>query len=166
MAGMNKSRPFTGKHMLLAMVAFFGVIITVNLVMATFASKSWTGLVVKNSYVASQEFNEIAAAAREQDRLGWQGQFAAKDGRVTYQLTDRNGGRIRASDITLAFKRPAFEADDHEVKLAVDADGTYQADHRLGDGIWVVQVAALADQFNALWKDSFRIEIEDGQVIP
>lgn len=166
MAGMSDSKPFTGKHMLIVMVAFFGVIITVNLVMATFATKSWTGLVVKNSYVASQEFNEIAAAAREQDRLGWQGQFVAKDGRVTYLLTDQNDGRIEATEITLAFKRPAFEADDHEVKLAVNADGLFQADHALGDGIWVVQVSALADQFDGLWKESFRIEIEDGLVIP
>ena len=51
-------KEFTGRHMLAIMLAFFGTIIAVNLVMAIFASRSWTGLVVKNSYVASQEFNE------------------------------------------------------------------------------------------------------------
>ena len=44
------------------MLAFFGVIIAVNVVMATLASTSWTGLVVENSYVASQEFNRKADA--------------------------------------------------------------------------------------------------------
>ena len=45
---------FTGFHMLACMIVFFGVIVAVNLTMATLASQSWTGLVVKNSYVASQ----------------------------------------------------------------------------------------------------------------
>ena len=57
---MNHHQPgavFSGRHMLLTMLAFFGVIIGVNLTMAWFARSSWTGLVVENSYVASQEFN-------------------------------------------------------------------------------------------------------------
>ena len=31
------NREFTGRHMLMVMIAFFGVIISVNMVMATFA---------------------------------------------------------------------------------------------------------------------------------
>ena len=45
----EKQFRFTGYHMLAIMVAFFGVVIAVNLTMATFASRSWTGLVVENS---------------------------------------------------------------------------------------------------------------------
>ena len=66
----NGEWTFTGRHMLLVMVAFFGVTITVNLVLAFFATSSWTGLIVKNSYVASQEYNEKLAEARAQDALG------------------------------------------------------------------------------------------------
>ena len=57
--------------MLSIMLAFFGVIIAVNVVMATLASTSWTGLVVENSYVASQEFNRKAEESRAQAALGW-----------------------------------------------------------------------------------------------
>ncbi len=60
-------KPFTGRHMLFAMLAFFGVIIAVNLTMAVFATKSWTGLVVKNSYVASQAFNRELEQAKVQE---------------------------------------------------------------------------------------------------
>ena len=45
---------FTGYHMLGVLVLYFGTIITVNLVMARFAITTWTGLVVENTYVASQ----------------------------------------------------------------------------------------------------------------
>jgi nitrogen fixation protein FixH len=55
---------FTGWHMLGIMVAFFGVIIAVNLTMAYNAIHSWSGLVVQNTYVASQEFNDKAETAK------------------------------------------------------------------------------------------------------
>ena len=51
-------RQFTGKNALAVFVVAFGVIITVNLVLAYSAVKTFPGLEVKNSYVASQEFNE------------------------------------------------------------------------------------------------------------
>lgn len=54
--GKGKWR-FTGYHMIACVVSFFAVIIFANVTMAWFASSSWTGLVVKNSYVASQQFN-------------------------------------------------------------------------------------------------------------
>ncbi|MGO4840209.1 FixH family protein, partial [Rhizobiaceae sp. 2RAB30] len=63
---------FTGRHMLAIMVAFFGTIIAVNVTMATLAGRSWTGFVVKNSYVASQEFNRKAEQGRAQAALGWE----------------------------------------------------------------------------------------------
>ncbi|TIS18850.1 MAG: cytochrome oxidase, partial [Mesorhizobium sp.] len=53
----QKPREFTGRHMLISILAFFAVVIGVNLTMATFAHRSWTGLVVENTYVASQQFN-------------------------------------------------------------------------------------------------------------
>ena len=66
------TRPFTGRHMAIIIISFFAVIIAVNLTMAYFARSSWTGLVVKNSYVASQSFNRDAEIARQQQALGWQ----------------------------------------------------------------------------------------------
>jgi len=50
--------PFTGKHFAVIIVAFFAVVIGVNLFMATQASATFGGVVVENSYVASQEFNK------------------------------------------------------------------------------------------------------------
>ncbi|MER8389332.1 FixH family protein [Mesorhizobium sp. M1380] len=49
-------------------LAFFATIIIVELTMAVLASRSWTGFVVKNSYVESQEFDR--KATRGQDTGG------------------------------------------------------------------------------------------------
>jgi nitrogen fixation protein FixH len=64
-------RGFTGRHMLVVMLAFFATIIAVNFTMAWFASSTFGGTVVDNSYVASQRFNGWLAAGRAQRALGW-----------------------------------------------------------------------------------------------
>ncbi|TIV56739.1 MAG: cytochrome oxidase, partial [Mesorhizobium sp.] len=83
-AEMPKPREFTGKHMLVSILAFFAVVIGVNVTMATLALKSWTGLVVENTYVASQQFNEEAKKGRAQAALGWTGTLTVASGEVRY----------------------------------------------------------------------------------
>ena len=63
---MSKARRFTGWHMTTILVAFFAVVITVNIVMARFALSTFGGTVVENSYVASQHYNEWLARAAAQ----------------------------------------------------------------------------------------------------
>ena len=65
------TRPFTGRHMAMIMIAFFGVVVGVNFTMARLAIGSFGGTVVDNSYVASQKYNDWLAKARQQAALGW-----------------------------------------------------------------------------------------------
>ena len=80
---------FTGKHMLIVMLCFFGVIITVNLTMATLATKSWTGLVVKNGYIASQYFNENKKAHEELVAAGWRSELEYNDGHLHFIIKEK-----------------------------------------------------------------------------
>jgi len=61
-------RQLTGRHVLMIFVGAFTVIIGVNIALAYNAVRTFPGLEVKNSYVASQEFNTRRAA---QVALGW-----------------------------------------------------------------------------------------------
>ena len=65
------TRRFTGRHMLVLMLAFFGTVVAVNLLMAMLATRTFGGTVVDNSYVASQSFNSWLEQGRAQRRLGW-----------------------------------------------------------------------------------------------
>ena len=65
------TRRFTGWHMAAILCGFFAVVIAVNLVMATSAVRTFGGVTVENSYVASQKYNGWLDAAHKQDRLGW-----------------------------------------------------------------------------------------------
>jgi nitrogen fixation protein FixH len=61
--------------MLAVVFVFFGVIIAVNIALAVAATGTFPGLVVENSYVSIQNYDEILARAREQDKAGWRDQL-------------------------------------------------------------------------------------------
>jgi nitrogen fixation protein FixH len=134
---------FTGRHMLIIMIAFFGVIIGVNVLMATVASRSWTGLVVKNSYVASQNFNAEMEAARKQARLGWSSQVQVDANAVSARISDRDGP-LAALTVELKLSRPTNEASDQSVMLAETAAGRYAAPVDLNPGVWNAELIALS----------------------
>jgi nitrogen fixation protein FixH len=137
----HASRPFTGRHMLMIMFAFFGVIILANITMVYFATYSWTGLVVKNSYVASQEF-DATTAKLEQAAANVHVKISYKDGKTAIALADNAGHLVNASNVTLKLGRPSHEGDDRVILLTKVGDGTYEADHILAKGQWSGEVTA------------------------
>ena len=91
-------RPFTGRHMAMIMIAFFGVVIAVNVLMARFAVSTFGGVVVENSYVASQHFNRWLDEARVEGALGWKAVLSrTADGRVIAELKARHAGTLDMS---------------------------------------------------------------------
>jgi nitrogen fixation protein FixH len=160
-AHSQKSREFTGRHMLFTILGFFGVVIGVNLTMATLASKSWTGLVVENTYVASQQFNRKAEEGRAQAALGWTDKLTIAWGEVRYGLTDAAGKPVLLHAVKVLFRHPAYEAEDRSVTLAAAAGQEFAAQHTPRDGVWIVEVdadAGLAEPY----RDVRRITISHG----
>ncbi|MBL8582281.1 MAG: FixH family protein [Rhizobiaceae bacterium] len=131
---------FTGWHMLGAMLAFFGVIIGVNVTLAVMAGRSWTGAVVENSYVASQHFNERLAESRAQEALGWRSTLDIRDGEIRYALVDAAGAPVRASTATVLLRRPAYEAEDERLELSPVGRGVLGVTHQVRDGLWIVEI--------------------------
>ena len=140
--GQRTTKPgeFTGWHMLAIMVAFFGVIVSVNVTMAVIAGRTWTGLVVKNSYVASQKFNDEIAAAKVQHARGWQSSLSYRDGAVVFTLVDRHQQPVIYDDLILHYGRPAFEQDDGTVALQHIGSGRYRANVKMAAGYWSLKV--------------------------
>lgn len=152
---------FTGWHMATIMIAFFGVIIAVNVTMATFARTSWTGLVVKNSYVASQQFNAKMAQTRAQAELGWESALAVRDDIVRYVLRDANGRAVPTESVKATFRRPVDDRQDHEVSLSRDASDGFSSAHHLADGTWLVEVEAEAG-LDFPYRETLRLQVRNG----
>lgn len=134
-------RPFTGRHMLAITVAFFTVVIGVNITMAVISGSSWTGLVVDNSYVASQEYQDKLDAHRVQVAAGWVSEFSYDGARVRLEVVS-NGAPVVLSGLRIRLNRPIGTRDDRLLDLALQPDGTYAADVVLGDGMWEALVGA------------------------
>ncbi|WP_136657462.1 FixH family protein [Nitratireductor sp. XY-223] len=134
--------PFTGWHMLAVMVLFFGTIIGVNATMAYLAGSSWSGLIVKNTYVASQQFDDDVARVEAMKARGWTSAIAVNGASVRYTLANALGTPIVADRVTMAFSRPAGEDQDRLIVLRAQEDGSYRAGHELGAGQWLVKATA------------------------
>lgn len=156
-----QAREFTGRHMLMIMLAFFGVIIAVNVVMARFAMTSWTGLVVENSYVASQQFNEKMVAVRTQNDLGWVPKLHIAAGKITFTLIDRIGNPVRMAGGKATFQHPAFEAADWSALLVPSGNGQLSASPVISPGVWVVNVE-IDCGLAVPYRHSERILVKDG----
>jgi len=161
MKTVQPTNGFTGRHMLLAMVAFFGVVITVNVTMAVFARTSWTGFVVANSYVASQEFNAKMADTRAQAALGWKGILAMRGQVVRYRLVDRHHVPVALNAVQISFKRPVDDREDHVITLAPDGDGGFTLPHAVDDGVWLIEVEADAGLAKP-YRETLRVHVIGG----
>ena len=138
----SPARQFTGRHMLAVVCSFFAVVIAANLTMAFFATGSWTGLVVKNSYVASQQFNEQLMDARAQDELGWKSKIAYATGQIRFTVHKKEGAGLSGAQVTAKLTRPVGIEQDHTVTLIETRPGVYQHDGVLAPGVWNVEVLA------------------------
>ena len=139
----NQSQPreFTGTHMFLIMLLFFGVIISVNFTMAYLAFGSWTGLVVKNSYVASQKFNKTLIEAKKQKDFGWTSSIKQKNGILIFTLSDKSGRPINDISVSAHIGRPTHEQEDKVVTLVNDG-ATFKGSSKLQAGYWRIKIIA------------------------
>lgn len=146
MTDMN-SKPagfvFTGRHMVLVMVAFFGVIITVNMIMAWQASRSWSGLVVPNTYVASQQLNAKVAAQRAILASGIDSKLSVEGGLVQFTITHPENGPVDVDTVSVNFLRPVGTEQDFTVELVRSGPGVYAARHEVRPGQWIAAVKAM-----------------------
>jgi nitrogen fixation protein FixH len=136
MATMKSNRTFTGWHMLALMIGFFGIVIGVNLFMAISATRTWTGLVVENSYVASQEFNSKLAIARQREAAGWQGGLAYESGILRFSLTGADAEPLPLEEVEVHISRPIGMTGDQRLELTRAADGSFVSEVELESGVW------------------------------
>lgn len=144
---------FTGWHMLAIMVAFFGVVIAVNVTMMQIARGSFGGIVVENSYVASQEFNGWLQAARAQERLGWQVETGlAADRTVAVAVS----GSPDPLAITATARHPLGRQPDQALTFHRTAAGQYVSTTALPAGRWTLRLQLASG--DAVWRQEVPVQ--------
>ncbi len=132
--------PFTGRHAAMVLGGGFAIVIAVNLTMATLATRSHPGLVVQNSYVASQKFNGWLEAGRAQKALGWAVAAKADGGRLRVDAANALGAPLEGLKAIATISHPLGRDAPLTVPLLEEAPGRYAAPHGLTPGQWLVEV--------------------------
>lgn len=133
--------PFTGRHMAAVMICGFGVVIAVNFVMASYAISTFGGVVVENSYVASQKFNgwlDEAARARE---LGWDVGVERGD---ADRLLVTTVNVPKGAQVSAVARHPLGVEDDRLLHFTGAGDGSFVSRENLPDGRWTVRLEVRA----------------------
>jgi nitrogen fixation protein FixH len=135
------SNAFTGKHMAAVFVGGFGVVIAVNLIMASFAVGSFHGTVVDNSYVASQKYNGWLKSAAASKALGWQAApHRRADGRVVIETLMVPAG----ATLTATAERPLGAREETALTFTTFGEGVWVSNHPLASGRWQLRMAIRA----------------------
>ncbi len=136
-----KDRKLTGWHVLAMFCTAFGIIITVNMILAFSAVRTFPGLEVKNSYVASQSFDRDRAA---QEALGWDVSANVEDDFLILRIDDALGPV--APQITRAtLGRATHVSDDRELNFKFDGTAHFAGVADLAPGNWNLRLAAVAE---------------------
>ena len=156
MKTFNTAKPLTGRHMLIMFVAFFGVVFAANMLMATAAIRSWTGLVVENSYIASQHFNDDVTALRKSAELGVTHRLHIEHGKLVLSLQGADGKPLDAENVQLQFERPFGKTREQNLVATRIARGQFEAPVSLAAGIWNGQLSAQLSG-EKFWRQPFRL---------
>src|SRR5690554_3772390 len=114
-------KPLTGTRVLLIAVSAFAVIIGVNMTLAFSAVRTFPGLEVQNSYIASQHFDDARTA---QEGLGWTLEARLEGGALVLAFTDVAGDPVQVAALEATLGRATHVRDDLVPEFAYDA-GVY-----------------------------------------
>lgn len=131
-----------GKHVLLAMLAFFGIVFAVNGVLLYQALHTHSGLVAQEPYRKGLHYNERIAASDRQAALGWTSELSVPaDGSVRLALRDSSGQPVSGLAITGRLGRPADARTDVRLAFAETAPGQYAvATGAIEPGAWQIDI--------------------------
>jgi nitrogen fixation protein FixH len=132
---------FTGWHITSILVAFFGIVIAVNLYMARMAVGTFGGTVVDNSYVASQNYNRWLAAADKQDRLGWTVKSSLTPDRFVTIDAQRDGQPLQDATAVGEARHVLGRAGDIALEFKKASDGQLVSTTALPAGRWNVMIS-------------------------
>ena len=143
MSVFQRGKPYelTGRHVLLWLVGFFGLVFTVNAVLVRAATSTFGGLETPSSYKAGLMFESEIARAERQQALRWQVDGKLKrdhKGETVLDISvrDAQGAPVSglSADATLA--HPADARLDQIIHLVKRGAGAFHGEAEGHSGQW------------------------------
>lgn len=130
----------TGRRVLTIAAVAFLVMLAPNIVLTVAAVRTFSGLVVPNSYVASQEFDRTRTA---QQALGWTVALTHDEDVIRLAITDAAGHAVHPPEVSVTLGRPTTTRSDVTPALEATPSG-YAAAQPLAPGRWIADIRATA----------------------
>lgn len=136
----------TGRHVVVVLFTFFGIVFSVNGYFLYAALSTHTGVVSIEPYRKGLAYNARIAADERQRRLGWLTDInVPSNGTITVSLRDHAGLPIVGQQVSAAVGRPSTERFDRRLDLRETEPGLYVAEAAaLQPGSWLALIEVRA----------------------
>jgi nitrogen fixation protein FixH len=135
----------TGRAVLLMLVAFFGIVIVVNLFMVRAAISTFGGVDTPSSYEAGLEFQAEEEAAAAQNARHWlvtarllPDSAGAKT--LTVDLRDQAGKPVTGTRLEARLAHPVNERRDVTIAMAETTPGIFRGTAEVDPGQWILDL--------------------------
>jgi nitrogen fixation protein FixH len=125
-------RELKGWHVLVMILAFFGITIGVNFVFVSYALSTFSGEDVSQPYLKGLAYNRSLDAKAAQAALGWQAEIeatrlAAGDAVIRVRVVDGDAMPLGALDVAAHLRHPVNSYLDRKIGLSATSEGHYEA---------------------------------------
>jgi nitrogen fixation protein FixH len=140
MATTPLPRSVTGRHVLIGLFIFFGIMFVANGFLVYYAVSTFSGGDRPNPYRSGLNYNETIAEAEKQAALGWlvQTDYDGSAGRLTLRLTDSTKAPVTGLKLSGTVSRPAASHEDQTLTFREWQEGVYVSDLPLDPGSWIL----------------------------
>lgn len=131
-----------GRHVLAALVAFFGMMFVANAIFVYFAVATFSGGDTSDPYRKGLHYNDTLAAAQRQEERGWRTEvgYDGKTRRLTLSFLDKAMAPIAGLHVAATLGRPATDHEDRRVVFTETSHGVYDATVDVPPGFWVISI--------------------------
>lgn len=129
---MTRAFTVTGRHVLLALAMFFGLVFAVNGAFIYLALKTHPGDDVKDAYAGGLAFNREVAEMRAQEKLGWQASLSVSPAGASRQsvelaFVDAEARPLYGLSIAATLRNPVVAGRDRPITFTSTGAGTFRA---------------------------------------
>lgn len=134
----------TGRHVLLGLLGFFGLMLLANGIFLYYALATFDGSATSDAYRKGLRYNETLGQAAEQERRGWHDEtrYDWRARRLEIAISAKSGEPVTGLSVIAHIGRPATAREDAVLRLEEVAPARYAARVVLDEGQWIVAAEA------------------------
>ena len=162
--GNGEGKPLTGWTVLAILVAFFGVVASVNGVMIYSALSTFSGEVETHPYEHGLAYNRDIAAARAQAARAWKVEATVTraesgEARILVVARDAKGADVIGAELTATLASPVDTKQDVRASLKETVPGRYEGGATVGKGLRDLDLTATLDG-RQVFRSRSRLQID------